>query len=98
MEDESIFASNEQNKRILNIDERALAMDGTMQNKGDHPTVTFYNESLPVLGTVASKTSQSTMIISGSIDLGGVIPPHFQCLTATKSTDCEKRGLKLFIL
>ncbi len=49
-EDGSIFVSNEQKARILNIDETALLMDRTTQNKGGCPTVTFYNGSLPVHG------------------------------------------------
>lgn len=92
MEDESILPSNEQNTRIFNIDESVLSMDGTMQNKGGRPTVTFSNESLPIIGMVALKKSQSTLI-SESMALGEVIPPHFQCLTGAKSTDCKKLQL-----
>ncbi len=49
--------------------------------------VTFYDGSLPVLGAVASKTLQSTTMITGSTALGEVIPPHFQFSTIVKSAD-----------
>ena len=94
MEDGSVFVSDEQKARILNVDETALLMDGTMQNKGGRPTVTFFNGSLPVLGAVTSKTSQSTTMITGSNALGEVIPPHFQFSTTAKSSDREKLRLE----
>ncbi len=45
---------------------------------------------LPVIGLAASKTSQSTTMITGSNALGEVIPPHFQFSTNAKKEDRER--------
>ncbi len=63
--------------RILNIHNTALLIDGKIQNKGGHPTITFHNGSLSVLGSVASKTMQLTTMITWNNALRGVTPPHF---------------------
>ncbi len=82
-----IEVSDEQRARILNLDESALSLDGSTQKRGGHPTVRFYDGSLPVIGMIASNSSQCSTLITGSTATGEVLPPHFQFLTAAKSDE-----------
>ncbi len=56
--------------------------------------MSFVNGGLPAIGLAASKTSQSTTMITGSNALGEVIPPHFQFSTNAKSEDRERIRLE----
>ncbi len=82
----SISVSNKQKAWILNIDETALSMEGTIQNRGELSIITFHDGSLLVLGSIASISLLTTMI-NGSNALGEVIPPHFQFSTTAKYAD-----------
>lgn len=44
------------------IDETLLSLDGSVQKQGGM----FYDRSLPIHGLIASKMSQSTIMITGS--------------------------------
>jgi hypothetical protein len=87
MDDGSVFVSEEQKGRILNLDESCCHLDGNKGQRGGTPKVTFYDGGLPVGGVAASKTAQSTTLITGSSALGEVLPPHFQFSTTAKSPD-----------
>ncbi len=87
MEDGTVNVPDEQKKRILNLGESALLMDGSTQKKGSCPSVTLYDRSLPAHGFIASKTSQSTTLITGSTAAGEALPPHFQFSTTAKSEE-----------
>ena len=62
-------------KRILNLDETCLLLDGSNGNRGGHPTVMCYDVSFPQLGKATSKSALTTMMISGSNAAGKPIPP-----------------------
>ncbi len=69
-------------------------MDGKTQQRGGCPSVTFYDGSLPVLGMIVSKTSQSSTLITGSTAAGEALPPHFQFSTTAKSERCKRISLE----
>ncbi len=87
---EIIEVDDAQKKRILNLDESALTLNGNSKQRGGRPSVTFFDGGLPSHGIVASKTSQSTTFITGSNSFGEVLPPHFQFSTNAKSSETEK--------
>eukprot|EP00804_Cyclotella_cryptica_P000480 CCRYP_020022-RA/>CCRYP_020022-RA protein AED:0.37 eAED:0.37 QI:0/0/0/1/0/0/2/0/185 len=77
----------EQLKKIINIDETCLVLDGSKCNRGGRPEITFYSPNLPNLGQATIKTSVSTTMITGSTAAGEPIPPHFQFSTMAQSED-----------
>ncbi len=88
MEDVTVNVPDEQKKHILDVDESALLMGGSTHEKGGHPSVTFYDRSLPVNGFIASKRSQATTLIIGSRDAMIVLPPRFLFSATSKSEEC----------
>jgi hypothetical protein len=76
---------DEQLKRILNIDETCLVMDGSKCNRDGRPEVTFYSHTLPNLGKSTIKSSVSTTMITGIKAAGEAILQHFQFSTTSQS-------------
>ncbi len=62
-------------------------MDGGTQTRSGHPTVTFFEGSIPILGMTVSKSSQSTTSITGSTAAREMLPPHIQFSSSDKSED-----------
>ena len=89
-DNDNIVIPDEQLKRILNIDETCLVMDGSKCNRGGQPEVTFYSHNLPNLGKSTIKSSVSTTMIAGSTAAGEAIPPHFQFSTTSKSEETQR--------
>ncbi len=90
IENGKVHVPNKQRERILNLDESAVTMDGSCQTQGGRPTVTYFYGSLPAVGSVTSKTSQSTTLITGSTSAREILPLHFQFATNAKLEDCEQ--------
>ena len=57
---------DEPKKRIINLYESCLSLDGSDGTKGGRPVVSFYDPTLPNLGRVASKSSTTATVICGS--------------------------------
>ena len=76
-------------KRILNMDETCLSLDGSNGNRGGRPTVTYYDVRFPQLGKATSKSALTTTMISGSTAAGEPLPPHFQFQTSAQSAEAE---------
>ena len=76
-------------RRILNLDESCLSMDGSAR-RGGRPSVTFYDPNLPHSGKKTSKSSVTITFITGSTAFGEALPPHFQFSTKAKSDDKKK--------
>ena len=89
-EDKEIVISEEQLKRILNIDESCLSMDGSTGRRGGRPTAVFYSPMLAQPGRPTSKSGLTTTLITGSTAAGEAIPPHFQFSTKAKQDDGKK--------
>ena len=82
-----IVISKEQLKRILNIYETCLALDGSKIQRGDRQDLIFYHRNLPQLGKATTKTSTATTKIGGSNLSGKPVPPHFQFLKKSEYED-----------
>jgi hypothetical protein len=76
---EELVIEEQMKKRILNMDETCLSLDGSNGNRGGRPTVTYYDVRFPQLGKATSKSALTTTMISGSTAAGEPpLPPHFQ--------------------
>jgi hypothetical protein len=76
-------------KRILNLDETCLSLDGGNGNQGGRPTVTYYDVHFPQLGKATLKSALTTTMISGSTAAGEPLPPHFQFQTSAQTAKAE---------
>ena len=68
-------------KRIVNIDETCLSLDGSDNNnnvRGERPEVYLYDPRLHQVGKASSKSSLTSTMITGSNAAGEAIVPHFQ--------------------
>lgn len=77
----------EQLKRILNIDETCLAIDGRKIKRGVRPAVIFYHKKFPQLVKATIKTSTAITMIGGITTAGEPDPPHFQFPKKAKSEE-----------
>ena len=71
-------------KRILNLDETCMSLDGGNGNRGGRPN------RFPQLGKATSKSALTTTMIGGSNAAGEPIPPHFHFQTSAQTPDAEK--------
>jgi len=76
-------------KRILNLDETCMSLDGGNGNRGGHPTVMYYDARFSQLGKATSKSALTTTMIGGSNAAGEPIPPHFQFQMSAQTPDAE---------
>ncbi len=86
----------DQLRRILNVDESEISLDGSSSMAGGKPAVIFYDPHLPMVSRSAAKSSLSCTGIFGSSAAGECIPPHWQLPTAATSADREKVRLDFF--
>ena len=84
----------EQLRRIINLDESCLSLDGSSGRRGGRPSVSFFDPNLPRLGKAATKSSVTTTFISGSTAYGEALPPHFQFSTKAKTIEKERVRLE----
>ena len=92
----NVFIPEEQQKRILNIDESCLALDGNKGLKGGRPSVIFYNRNFNQLEKPATKSNFSTTFITDSTAFGENIPPHFQF--STKATPNGEKCIRNYTI
>ena len=85
----------EQMKRILNLDETCLSLDGTEGNRGGRPSVVFFNASISRAGTPSSKSSVTHTMITGATASGEALPPHFQFSTRAKTDEHARIKLEV---
>ncbi len=76
-------------RRILNLDETCLSLDGSNGNHGGRPTVTYYDVHFPQLGKAMSKSALTTTMITRSTAAGEPLPPHFQFQTSAQMVEAE---------
>jgi hypothetical protein len=92
----NLVIPEEQLSRILNVDETCLSVDGSKGNRGGRPAVTFFDARLPQIGRGASKSANTTTMITGSTAAGEAIPPHFQFQTKAKTEDTQRVRMDMF--
>jgi hypothetical protein len=76
-------------KKILNLDETCLSLDGNNGNRGGRPTVTYFDVRFPQLGKATSKSALTTTMISGSTAAGEPLLPHFQFQMSAQTAEAE---------
>ena len=85
----------EQMKRILNLDETCLSLDGTEGNRGGRPSVVFFDASMSRAGTPSSKSSVTHTMITGATASNETLPPHFQFSTRAKTDEHARIKLEV---
>ena len=87
----------EQLKKIINIDETCLVLDGSKCNRGGGgmPEITFYSPNLPNLGRVTINTNIPTTMITGSTAAGEPMPPHLQFSMMAQSEDTQRVNIRM---
>ena len=80
----------EQRRRIANIDETEISLDGSTTLAGGRPSVHFSNPNLPLASKPASRSSIKCTGIFGGNAAHECIPPHFQLPTEAKAAEREK--------
>lgn len=88
--DNKVSFSLEQRRRIANIDETEISLDGSTSLAGGRPSVHFYDPNLPLASKPASRSSIKCTGIFGSNAAHECIPPHFQLPTEAKAAEREK--------
>ena len=92
-DDWELMFTEEQLRRIKNIDKTELALNGNT-HAGGRPAVAFYDPYLPIASRSVAKSSLACMGIFGSNAAGKCVPPHFQLPTSVTAEEREKVGYK----
>ena len=71
-----VIVPPDQLRNIINLDETALSLDGSTNNRGGRPQMVLYDPRFPQVGRETSKSSYSTTLITGSNAAGEALPPH----------------------
>ena len=81
----------DQLRRIVNIDETALSLDGLDGNRGGRPSLSFHDPNLPRPGKAASKSGYSATLVCGGNAAGEAAPPHFQFPSTAQEQNQQMR-------
>jgi len=65
-------------RRINNVDETCLSLDGLNGNHGGRLSLSFFDPALPRAGKAVSKCGLSLTLVIGGNAAGKSTPPHFQ--------------------
>ena len=89
-DDGELTLTEEQLRRIQNIDRIKLNLDASKMHVGGRPVVAFYNPHLPIASRSVAKSSLACTGIFGSNAAGECVPPHFQLPTSATAEEREK--------
>ena len=87
--EDEIVIDEAMRRRIVNVDETEISLDGSSSRAGGRPAVSFRNPNLPMANRSVSKSSHACTGIFGSTAAGECIPPHWQ-LPTSATTENEK--------
>jgi hypothetical protein len=85
-----IEVSPSQLRRIINLDETNISLDGSDGNTGGRPSVVFMNSKHANPGKAISKAGQGVTMIGGSNAAGEPFPPHFQFPSEAQSEETKR--------
>ncbi len=85
-----IKISPSQLRRIVNLDETNISLDGSDGNTGGRPSVVFMNSKHANPGKAVSKAGQGVTMIGGSNAAGEPFPPHFQFPSEAQSKETKR--------
>ena len=87
-----IYISNEQRKRILNLDETAISLDGSEGRVGGRPAASIVAKGVNRAGTAANKSGAKETLVCGSNAFAEAMPP---VLILSSSAQQENRAVRL---
>ena len=79
-----IYISNEQRKRILNLDETAISLDGSEGRVGGRPAASIVAKGVNRAGTAANKSGAKETLVCGSNAFAELMPPVLILLSSTQ--------------
>jgi len=85
--EKEITFSEEQKRRIINIDETNLSLDGSDGGRGGRPACTITMKHCNRPGTAQNKTSLSSSLMCGSNAAGEAMPLHIMFSSDAKEAD-----------
>jgi len=88
-DDGKLTFTEEQLRRIKNIDKTELALSGDT-HAGGRPAVLSHDPHLPIASRSVAKSSLACTRIFGSSAAGECVPPHFQLPTSATAEEREK--------
>jgi hypothetical protein len=77
-------------RRIVNLDETNISLDGSDGNTGGRPAVVFANSRHVNPGKAISKAGQGITMIGGSNAAGEPFPPHFQFPSEAQTEETKR--------
>ena len=84
------WATEDQGRRIANIDETALVLDNTEKGKGGRPSAAFYDPKIAACATQGThKSSYHATMVAGTFASGEKFPEHFQIPSDAKDRNNE---------
>ncbi len=86
---EPIF-DEEMKRRILNVDETEISLDGSKTRAGGRPEVSFHDPHLPLTSLSLAKSSHSCTGIFGINATGECVPVHWQLPPSATSEERER--------
>ena len=95
-EDGNLVFTEAQLRRILNLDETEVSLDGTNTSAGGRQSVIFVDPNLPLCTRSASKSSRHMTAICGSNAAGEILPHHYQ-LVSEATEEARKRTNVAFL-
>ena len=82
--------SPSQLRRIVNLDETNISLDGSDGKSGGRPSVIFSSSNHANPGKAVSKAGQGVTMIGGSNAAGEPFPPHFQFPSEAQSEETKR--------
>jgi hypothetical protein len=84
--DGTVYIHENNRRRIVNLDESNISLDGAAGNAGGRPSFTIWNARKPRRSGVHNKSLFTATIAVARNVSGELLPPHFQT-TASKTGD-----------
>jgi len=87
LRDGEFVIPDSQLRRIINLDESNLSLDGSTATRGGRGGAAIWDTALPMIGQPVNKSNVSLTLITGSSAFGEPLPPHFQFQTKAQNTE-----------
>ena len=87
-----VYISNAQKRRIINLDETAISLDGSEGKSGGRPAVSYVASGVSRPGTAVNKSGGCETFVCGSNALGEPLPPTI--IFSSKAQE-ENRAVRL---
>ena len=85
-----LFFFSEMLRRIANVDETELSLNGSETQVGGRPAISYWDPHLPMIMRSVAKSSLKCTCIFGSTAVGECIPVHHQLPTSATIAERQK--------